>query len=103
MCTSEPVSLESSAAACAARRAPSEPSVAKRIFVGKMLTGVTSSLSTPFHLAPLCHQAKLAAALLPKPIHPSAWNGDSRKFASLSTPTNQQNSRSEIVKNTAFE
>src|ERR671911_1575161 len=37
MCTSEPVSLESSAAACAAWRASSEPSVASRIFVGNML------------------------------------------------------------------
>src|SRR5829696_4919327 len=37
MCTSEPVSLESSAAACVAWRASSEPSVASSIFVGNML------------------------------------------------------------------
>src|SRR5215212_3630624 len=37
MCTSEPVSLESSAAAWAAWRASSDPSVASRIFVGNML------------------------------------------------------------------
>src|ERR671917_2659039 len=42
MCTSEPVCLESSPAACAARRASSEPSVARRIFVGNILIGVTS-------------------------------------------------------------
>src|SRR5918999_355664 len=42
MCTSEHVSLESSAAACVAWRASSEPSVARRIFVGNILIGVTS-------------------------------------------------------------
>src|SRR5918994_3007483 len=48
MCTSEPVSLESSAAACAAWRASSEPSVASKILVGKTLTGVPPCFLYPF-------------------------------------------------------
>src|SRR5919107_2022269 len=64
MCTSEPVFLESSAAACAARRASSEPSVARRIFVGKMLIRVTSFLL--LRLFPEHHDA------MPRsPAHPS--------------------------------
>src|SRR5215210_4288832 len=63
MCTSEPVFLESSAAACAAWRASSDPSVASRICVGNMLIEVTSYLYALFlsTMVPLVEASRISA------------------------------------------
>ena len=43
------------------------------------------------------------STLLSASIHPTSENGDSRKFTSPSTPTNQQSSHFELVKKGTFE
>src|SRR5918998_1364800 len=87
MCTSEPVCLESSPAACAARRASSEPSVARRIFVGNILIGVTS-LRYAFSLTTMMPSEET-------PAHPSSgcspsWGRGGSQVARVASSLEEQ-------------
>jgi hypothetical protein len=79
MCSPESVLLARSAAVEAAKRASFEPSVARRILVGKMLTGITS-LVCVLSLSAMMPRAELERSCRGH-IHRSAWKGNSANFA----------------------